>query len=213
MVRMADDNCKFLQLKNCPRCAYSIEGLPRRGRCPECGFSYDQDMRLLPIMLHRWRPSKSARTILSVLVAFSATMTVIAFINGPIPIFLIFVTCIGFLPLITNWRTRSLKHFKERQLAILLSASGMALRKRSRLLTRCPWECFDQFSLKAFESGIWQLKLRPSDWRRTLAPTIDVDILLGEDSEIGTSLRCEIKRWTEVSRANASNALASLREK
>ena len=199
---MTDDPRDILQLKNCPKCAYSFEGLPNCGKCPECGFSYDQDMRLLPIMRHQWRPSRFVRTFLSVLGAIGATMTVIEIVKGSIPIFLIYMTCIGFLPLITNWRTRSLKHFKERQLAIFLSANGMALRKRGRLLPRWPWERFDEFSLEALESGIWRLKLRPSYWRRTLAPTIDVDILLGEDSEVSTALRCEIQRWIEASRKN-----------
>lgn len=32
-------------LERCIRCGYTLKGLPRRGRCPECGFSYDLDDR------------------------------------------------------------------------------------------------------------------------------------------------------------------------
>jgi hypothetical protein len=31
------------RLKNCPRCEYSLEGLPLQGACPECGRDYDSD--------------------------------------------------------------------------------------------------------------------------------------------------------------------------
>ncbi len=31
-------------LKHCPACDYSLEGLPRRYRCPECGEAYDDSM-------------------------------------------------------------------------------------------------------------------------------------------------------------------------
>src|SRR5262245_12509714 len=28
-------------LTDCPHCGYSLNGLPREHRCPECGFEYD----------------------------------------------------------------------------------------------------------------------------------------------------------------------------
>lgn len=36
-------------LDRCPVCRYSLQGLPRKHRCPECGFEYDEETRV-------WRP-------------------------------------------------------------------------------------------------------------------------------------------------------------
>ncbi|MBN2562308.1 MAG: hypothetical protein JXQ75_15390 [Phycisphaerae bacterium] len=34
------------ELKDCPVCEYPLIGLPRRHRCPECGFEYDEHTRI-----------------------------------------------------------------------------------------------------------------------------------------------------------------------
>ncbi len=39
------DDGERLATGACIRCGYSMRGLARRGRCPECGFTYDLDDR------------------------------------------------------------------------------------------------------------------------------------------------------------------------
>jgi hypothetical protein len=37
-----DEPIERVRLANCTRCGYALEGLPERGRCPECGEVYDE---------------------------------------------------------------------------------------------------------------------------------------------------------------------------
>jgi hypothetical protein len=41
MYEGTDDIPGKIDLTNCPKCCYSLTGLPKRWRCPECGFEYD----------------------------------------------------------------------------------------------------------------------------------------------------------------------------
>lgn len=38
-------------LTNCPICNYSLTGLPDQHRCPECGYDYDRDSRMVDLSL------------------------------------------------------------------------------------------------------------------------------------------------------------------
>ncbi|HTL28711.1 MAG TPA: hypothetical protein VL282_05815 [Tepidisphaeraceae bacterium] len=48
MSKSAETNAKSLaRCVLCPQCGYSLEGLPDRGNCPECGFEYSTDFIVL----------------------------------------------------------------------------------------------------------------------------------------------------------------------
>ncbi len=42
-----------MKLNRCPICHYSLRGLPKEHRCPECGFEYDQDTS---VFYPNWKP-------------------------------------------------------------------------------------------------------------------------------------------------------------
>lgn len=39
-------SASFGPLANCPKCWYALTGLPKTHRCPECGFEYEETMRI-----------------------------------------------------------------------------------------------------------------------------------------------------------------------
>ena len=39
---------------NCPMCDYPLTGLPATYACPECGFEYDAETRVLASRLPKW---------------------------------------------------------------------------------------------------------------------------------------------------------------
>lgn len=48
-------------LERCISCGYTLRGLPHRGRCPECGFSYDLDDRAQSLGLDEYpHPPRSS---------------------------------------------------------------------------------------------------------------------------------------------------------
>jgi hypothetical protein len=49
-------------ITECPVCRYNPTGLPKNYRCPECGFEYDETMRI-------WRPGSSPIVFLRIIAA------------------------------------------------------------------------------------------------------------------------------------------------
>jgi hypothetical protein len=48
-----DDRLLRAARLHCPRCAYSLEGLPLSGQCPECGTPYDKRALVVSMLLAR----------------------------------------------------------------------------------------------------------------------------------------------------------------
>jgi predicted amidophosphoribosyltransferase len=72
----ADDANAVGGLERCPRCGYTLRGLPSVGVCPECGLAYDPDcevIRLRPLMRDYRQVVLAAVILLVVFLAWKAS--------------------------------------------------------------------------------------------------------------------------------------------
>ncbi len=139
-------------LARCPLCNYSLNGLPDRHNCPECGFSYDKRMEVLTFAL---------RTQVSWLVAWTLVFLGLAAFTawtvGLASIPMIMYAMILFYPLygLYLWRKRE-------QNKILLWQDGLQVIRRSRPSPVYSWQdiCVAE---QSFVGGHAVLHMRDGD--------------------------------------------------
>lgn len=68
-------------ITKCPVCRYDLTGLPKNHRCPECGFEYDETMRVWRPPANRIRKIMSS-VFLAVLVIFLWLFAMAIFVFG-----------------------------------------------------------------------------------------------------------------------------------
>ncbi len=68
-------------LAKCPFCGYSLEGLPVRHKCPECGRPFDRQWRVFG-NLSRWEQSKPTWRVVSLGMEVAAISWLIYFYSG-----------------------------------------------------------------------------------------------------------------------------------
>ncbi len=121
-------------LTECPACHYDLTGLPKTHRCPECGFEYDETMRVL------WTPDRRARwlfVIEIILLALFAPQFVALSLKGfdgwQAYCGVAWLVGVAFyVPLL--WRARRTRAF------VLVGAEGLCYRAWLSRVERIPWQ-------------------------------------------------------------------------
>ncbi len=120
-----DLSSDILRLRRCPVCDYSLDGLPRRHRCPECAFEYDESMfslRASELRSRKWRIVFWLFVVSAI--ALQAVMRALIARNLPVtgPVFgMLILTALAIVTLGIGWKRRAAA-------LLLVTSDGIGLR-------------------------------------------------------------------------------------
>ena len=185
-----------MRLTRCPACAYDIDGLPPRHRCPECGFVYDERM----FLLEGWRlPGRRAwlRTMIfyGPIVFIALGVLRYEFQWSPNALLAIATTAgvaLG-LAYLVAWR-RGDRTGRRALARWLITEDGVARPGRRAVYL---WRNYSHVMLWADGSG-WRLHLYPSWWRVLGPPLVNARLACNEADAV--AVRDEIQRRINAAR-------------
>lgn len=123
----------------CPRCAYSLRGLPAEHACPECGFTYDADSRIWYI-----RPPRFVIVFLSLVVGIpflvsTIRLTILTLADGRFPLGLSLFT-LTFYGITAGLFVWIIRRGRRNPMLLGMNPAGMFARTQSGNFRLMPWQ-------------------------------------------------------------------------
>lgn len=201
----------ILRLLHCPQCDYNLEGLPRRHRCPECGFEYDEFM----FAVYGWhsvgdRPGVW-RTVGSLAVLLLCGLSVVFTPPAPGLVWVpaLSFTVLGALVADTWIRRRRAQREQGGVIQLVFSAAGACRRVGPGPVDFVPWTEFRGFRIREVGRNAWHLRLGRGLWRlylhgKSMRPLLGTPLVEGTiecNRREAALLRREIQRRLGACRA------------
>ncbi len=139
-----------VDVRKCPACLYSLCGLPTRHTCPECGFEYDEHVRL-------WEapPQSRAREILRFCSGF-VVLAISCIFFAPISLAGWMLTVFCFVLVAHGWAASRHRDYTA------VTSAGIFHRVQSLRTSKIPWSKVDEVWFR----GKKQREMRPCSARK-----------------------------------------------
>jgi hypothetical protein len=170
-------------ITKCPVCRYDLTGLPRNHTCPECGFEYDESMRV-------WFPRGKTPGWYWIIVSFFTslfTIHLISYVRGGFSLTSKgLFTLTGDVLILFSWAW-SIAVWHTPGPFIVIGSRGLAYRGPFGATRNMPWDCV------VFPDGAMHPRRRKGD--RTKALLLPIGGLLESDRQI---IHEEIRRHASI---------------
>ena len=199
---MTSDSRDILRLKRRPRCGYDLATLPRKHRCPEGGFEYDESMFAVPVWRHGDRPNPWMVLMMAFLILMCVPAAVAALLFPVASVYRTLfwlVIAVGSVFGLLHEVRKYLLKFKARTNSLLLAESrGIALRWDGRWKARREWPKLSAFKFRRTWNRKWRLRLKHKWWHPLLG--WDINVVLDGTWREAALLRNEIRRRIQAAR-------------
>ena len=207
-LEMADWKNPTLCLTRCPRCAFDLSALPRRHRCPECGYAYDESM----FMLEGFRLPDFRTWVRSAVLSGPVAIFVLSFLRIGLGwswrvIFVILAGLLSAVVLLYLYARRRDRWGRRVLVRYLITQDGVARPGKHVYL----WSNYSHVLLLPGGGGGWRLHLYPSWWRLLGPPIVDARLECS-DAE-AQAVGDEIQRRINVARTTEAEAAAGKQDR
>ncbi len=178
------------RLTNCPECRYDLRGLPDEGRCPECGFEYDERSFAIPVWETRFRPRFWEVPLFALIVFGSANIFFTVTLFG-VKLLSGLLGLSAFAALITTAHQYLLKYKGRTDTMLIVAPDGAALTSGDIVRRWRRWSDTGTFRLRRRGRHTWRLRVSRRGARRMQGSLIDV--LFRGDVRHAAAVRREIR--------------------
>jgi hypothetical protein len=188
-----------LRLLRCPRCEYSLEGLPGTGACPECGGTYSED----EIILFGWSVShRKQGSIFDVVVWLCAAISIAATMSTLARSRAFAVVLVFFLLIfVASWfHMRKLKSGNAGVLQLRLTRDGYGVRLGNGEVLLNPWRAGIRVIATRWGANRFLIAIEKPDekfWEFKMSgfSFSPVNVVFDGDLAIGAQMLLKLGKW------------------